>query len=587
MSVDELEPGMTGYGLTVFAGSRIDTFQVEILGVRQNDSWPQWDLIWGRLQGGPLESTGIPRGASGSPVYVDDRLIGAVGYGFSYSDEPLAGITPISQMLEAFEDRRAEPRHGSMVPPTIYASLQEALEGGRYVDPKLLSLLTNDPAFPVPAGAAVHSGMVPLAIPLMISGVGRGIFDVVSPVLEHKGFLPLLAGGAALSEMESPELAPGSGVGIQFMRGDLNMYSYGTLTYRKGDDILAFGHPSMFRGSIDWPMTTIDVHFVVPHLINSFKYASAVDIVGTVTQDRVSAIAGTVGSGPEMISASIQTGPGLTGSNAAHDSTINFEMINDPLMTPMLTWSAVVSAIGRLGKLGGDQTVSLDTRIVMEDGRSLEFQNLYAGGSAPFVAGASIYVLLAQLLENHFEPIRLKQVNISIDQKEQSLIASLQNIRVDKERVLPGETVEVTFSVLPRFGAMEDYSLELEIPQDLPRGRVELRVSDARTAYAVERRQTPWKFRPTNGDELVGVLEALPRNNEIVVELFVRRRGATVGTAELPSLPTSMVSVLGSSRHKGQTSLTSGMSVVRKRISLDYVVSGRRALALKIGKKNG
>ncbi len=591
MPVEEIKPGMKGYGLTVFSGTKIDTFQVEILGVRRSTQWPRWDLIWARLAGGPLEKAGVIAGMSGSPVYLEDRLIGAVGYGFWASKEPLAGITPIEQMFDTFEGSKGLGTPGKNwqggldeYPGVEWGVAPEDLEKGVDAGWGSGPGLGSKGVKGLPGGglnleAGVESRVVPLATPLMISGVDHQAFEMMSPVLKGMGFLPLQTGGASVSEVESPELEPGAGVGVQFMRGDLNLYGYGTLTYRKGKEILAFGHPMMFEGETNMPMITVDIHFVVPSIIQSFKYGSAIDLVGAVTQDRVSAIAGVVDQIPNLTPVAVQV------TDAGATKEFNYEIIKHKQFTPMLIRIGVLATIGAVGKLSGDYAVGLKTEVNLEGHPPFAMEDFFSGNGAPFQAGYSVYRTFTQLLGNDFEQVNAESVSMELSLLEQRRSAVLEGIRVDKDAIRPGDPIEVTLFVRPYLEDTQTKRISLEIPEDVPEGMLELRVYDARTAYGVERWQAPHKFRPRNMTELIGLVRESPRNNEFVVDLFLRRTGATVGALELPSLPASMLAVLKTTRQAGGSGLTQGTNVARRKIAFGYVVAGSKTLPLRIDRR--
>lgn len=581
MPVDEIESGMKGYGLTVFAGTRIDTFQVEILGVRNSTDWTDWDLIWGRLAGGPLAETGLIAGMSGSPVYIDGRMIGAVGYGFPFSDEPLAGITPIGQMLRTFEHDRPSERENTS--DGSYQSLLGGLLSGRQpasAGAALEELIASVEALAAAGGGVPESVAAPLQLPLMIGGVDSQTLRHLSPGLERLGFVPLEARGGGSSTAPSPALEPGAGIGVQFIRGDLNLSGYGTLTYRDRDDILAFGHPMMFMGHTELPMTTVDIHFVVPTIIQSFKYGSVIEMVGSITQDRVSAIAGVIGRVPTLTPLSIAV------RDADRHHQFEFEMIRHKGMTPILAWIASMRTIGSIGKLAGDYAIASTATVeIARSGhppRSLEVGGFASGGDASMMAGISLAQVLTALLNNPFEEVEIAGISVEIELQEVHRQGTLQSLRVSENVVRPGETIEVALRLRPHLGDEETVTLQLEVPADLANGMLEVRVADALTARQIDRRQAPGRYNPNNLDEFLGLIEDIPRANGIVVELFLRRPGATVGAMELPSLPASMLGVVRTTRQAGELFLLPGTTVARQQVEVGYAVRGQRSLALRV-----
>ena len=583
MPVDEIRAGMKGFGLTVFAGTRIDSFEVEILGIERN-AGPQQDLIWARMAGGPLEHTGIIAGMSGSPVYLDGRLIGAVAYGFRGAKEPLCGISPIAQMLTALERQKGQEgasgrkgRGSSDVGPRL--EIDWGLEPGAVRSGSHPGWSLDRETMPEELRGLAGGGtlaLVPLATPLMVAGMGPGALPLVAPVLERLGFLPLEAGGTAGGRAESPELEPGAAVGVQFMRGDMSLHGTGTVTYRNGDDLLAFGHPMDFLGQVDMPMVSVHIPFVVPSIVWSFKFSSAIETVGTVTQDRASAISGKVGPVPAMTPMEIRVQEGEGGRD------FRYELMRGRDFTPTLAMIAVFSTIGAAGKLSGDYAIGLQAKVTIEGQRSLSVRNLFSSRSAPMETALAVGRPLAQLLHSNFAEVALESISVELSLLEERRQAILEGMRLDKSVVRPGEELAVTLFVRPHWGESTTQTVSLRVPEDAPAGVLEVRAYDARTVFAMEHRRAPERFRPANLAEVIDLLEQTPRNNELVVDLFARRIGATVGAAELPSLPASMLTVLQTARHSGQSGWTQGSIAVRQRIPLDYVVSGSTALSIEV-----
>ena len=587
MPVEEIRPGMRGYGLTVFSGTQIDTFQVEILGIERN-AWARKDLIWGRLRGGPLADTGVIAGMSGSPVYIEGRLVGAVGYGFGFSKEPLAGITPIAQMFEALERQQGDEskspgqkRRGKMElfpefdfgPGLDLGEVDGGAEaGGNALWGSWRGLADASP------GAPDHK-VVPLAAPLIIGGMDRDAFEKITPTFKRLGFLPLAAGGGSGSGSVSPELQAGAGVGVQFVRGDLNIAGVGTLTYRRGAEILAFGHSMYNLGEVEVPMTTVDVHFVVPTLLGSFKYASPIDVVGALTQDRLAAVAGKIGQVPDMLPVQVK----LEESGAIKD--FNYEIMRSPFFSAGLAGTTVFSSIAAAGKILGDYVIAIKVEADLEGYPDPVVENVFSGMMAPFEAARTTAQVVSLLVSNDFERAEIENISVEISLLEERKSALLEALRVERGAIRPGGQLEVALSIRPYRGDTLIKKISLQIPEEIPEGLLELRAYDANTAYAVERqRGTAW-FRPQNMAELIGLLEELPRNNEVVVDLFLRRTGARVGATELPSLPASMLGVLQTARQSGGGGLTRGTNVVRQRIPLNYVIAGNRTLPLRVDRK--
>jgi len=312
MSIDEVKPGMVGVGRTVFQGTDLQDFKVQILGVLKNVAAPKRNLILARLEGGPLAETGVIAGMSGSPVYIDGRLVGAVSYSIgAFPKEPIAGITPIGEMIDATADS------SSPSPSTHRAGTDARLE--LPITPEHLTsalratydriaMFADRPAdvqaIGLPSGTGVEMGALlrPIATPLVMSGMDRTTTDLVSSMFRDAGFTPVLSGGASGDEPKSnAPPRPGDPVGVALLGGDGEMGASGTITHIDGDRLYAFGHPFFNFGPTAFPMTRAYVYASLPSLMSSFKIASLGDVIGTVKQDRATAIAGTLGKGPDVI----------------------------------------------------------------------------------------------------------------------------------------------------------------------------------------------------------------------------------------------------------------------------------------------
>ncbi|MCA1590356.1 MAG: hypothetical protein LC734_08220, partial [Acidobacteria bacterium] len=321
----QLKPGMRGTARTVFRGSEAEEFAVEILGIVPGAIGPKQDLIVGRISGGPAERTGVFAGMSGSPVYIDGKLVGAISYSFPFSKEPMCGITPIEQMIDIFENKA--PARGRTPESKAVSFAEIASTNWQPTLPKSVS------ESGVLAGVDVNSmlsavagqSFQPIATPITFSGFSQETLKLFSPQLMQAGLLPVSAvGGAApitpLKKADETTLVGGDSVSMQLARGDYSLAASGTVTLRDGEKIYAFGHPFLSLGTSDLPMAESSVVTVVPNIANSFKLAVPDSMVGTMTQDRATGVYGKLGQVPKMIPVTInfETSRGRT-------DTLNFE----------------------------------------------------------------------------------------------------------------------------------------------------------------------------------------------------------------------------------------------------------------------
>ena len=362
MPVSDIRPGMVGIGHTVFDGTHVEEFKAHILGVLENVIGTQRNLILARLEGGPLANTGVIAGMSGSPVYIDDRLIGAVSYALgSFSKEPIAGITPIAEMTDATTLNGPRPP-GSRVhleyPLTrenLQAAFRKALNWNRpFADRPGDAQLSGVSAVAEVGGAQLGTLMRPIATPLVMSGFEPEIADMLGSAFREQGFVPMAGNAAGFHAGEKPfegPLKPGDGVGVMLVSGDLTLGATGTVTHIDGDRVYAFGHPMYNLGPTEFPMTRAYVYTVLPSLFSSMKLSSTGEVIGTFLQDRATAIAGRLGSGPRMIPVTI-----ALESARQPKQTFHFTVVNDQLFGPLMTYASILNTLAQYERQFGSAT---------------------------------------------------------------------------------------------------------------------------------------------------------------------------------------------------------------------------------------
>ncbi len=389
--VDELRPGMVGVGKTVFEGNRLEEFKVHILGVLRNVIGPRRNLILAKLEGGPLANTGVIAGMSGSPVYIDGRLVGAVSYSLGqFSKEPIAGITPIGEMTEAATLpalRRQAARVELPFPITqegLRASLRQAFSWVRpFADSPGDVQVFGDGS----VNASIGTLLRPISTPLTLGGFDAGVIEPVASAFREQGFVPVMAGGAAQeSAASSPlPLRPGDPIGVALMSGDLELGATGTVTAVDGDRVYAFGHPFYGLGPTQFPMTRAYVHVVLPSLLSSMKIASTGDVIGTMSQDRATTIAGTLGPGPAMIPIDLA----LTSERGTR-KTFKMAMVNDQLFTPLLAYLSILNTLTSYERQNGVASYAIRGTASVRKYGNLSFEDLFTGDQPS--AGAAAYM---------------------------------------------------------------------------------------------------------------------------------------------------------------------------------------------------
>ena len=582
--VDDLKPGMVAIGRTVFEGERLDEFKAHILGVLRNVIGPRRNLILARLEGGPLANTGVIAGMSGSPVYIDGRLVGAVSYSLGqFAKEPIAGITPFNEMLEAATlptPRRQAARVELTMPlsqDSLRAALSQAFAWAKpFADsPSDVQLL---------GGATINAGigtlLRPIATPITLGGFDTSVADPVIGAFRDRGFLPMMAGGAAQQDASAAPprpLRPGDPIGVALMSGDLELGATGTVTEVDGDRVYAFGHPFYGLGPTAFPLTRAHVHVVLPSLISSMKIASTGDVIGTVLQDRATTIAGTLGPGPSMI-------PVTLNLQAARGTrkTFKMAMVRDQLFTPLLAYLSILNTLTSYERENGVASYAVRGTAQVKNHTPLAFEDLFSGDQPSVGAAASVVTPINVLLRNSFEDVEIDALTLDIDASEQSRSATIERVWLDGTRARPGSTVNIKVLLRSYRGEEILKSLPVQVPANA-RGSVSVMVADGVRLSQWEARELQVQPLQTRGvPQMLQVLNSARRNNRLYVRLLTRDGGAIVKGESLAALPPSVLAVMEADRSGGSFRPLQSAVLGEWEIPTDLAVSGSRTLTLPL-----
>jgi hypothetical protein len=587
MPIDEVRPGMTGVGRTVFDGDRREEFKVHILGVLRNIIGPQRHLIVARLEGGPLDRTGVIQGMSGSPVYIDDRLIGAVSYSIgSFSKEPIAGITPIGEMTETAALAARQPavaRHELELPLT-----RDALAAALRATYQRLRPFAERPgdidALGIPAADAGRVGALlrPIATPVVMGGFDDAASALVGGAFADAGFLPIAAGDTAnqgsgsVPSAGAARLEPGDAVGVSLVSGDLVVGGTGTVTHVDGDRVYAFGHPFFNLGPTAFPMTRARVYSLLPSLMSSFKITAMGDVIGTFEQDRATTIAGRLGPAPRMIPIKLSLD-----SKRGIRKTFAFNVVNDQLFTPLLTYVTVFNTLASYERQFGAATYTVTGKARVKGHPDLAFEDLFTGDNS--LAGTATYVAgpITVLLANDLEKVDIDGVEISIASAEEPRRAKLERVWLDDARPRAGRTS--TLKVLTRTyrGEEQVRSLPVDIPANAS-GQLTLLVSDGAFLSQWEQREVRRPMPPQSVAQMIRTFNNSRKNNRLYVRLIAAGPGAVVEGETLPALPPSILAVLESDRNGGSFVPLRNSVIGEWEIPTDVAVVGSRQLSIVV-----
>jgi len=580
--VDELKPGMVGVGRTVFEGDRLDDFKVHILGVLKNVIGPRRNLILARLEGGPLADTGVIAGMSGSPVYIDGRLVGAVSYSLgTFSKEPIAGITPIDEMVEAATlpaTRRQAARvelKMPLTPENLRDSLRQAFSWTR-------------PFAESPADVRFFGGqdynpgigtmLRPIATPLSMGGFDTTTIEPLANAFRDQGFVPVMASASQGGDGGSKEaLRPGDPVGVALMSGDLSLGATGTVTHVDGDKVYGFGHPFYNLGPTQFPMTRAYVHTLLPSLFSSMKIASTGEVIGTVQQDRFTTIAGTLGNGPALIPISLS----LT-SDRGIRKTFKMGVVNDQMFTPLLAYLSIVNTLGSYERQYGAASFTVKGTATIKKYGNVSFEDLFTGEQPSVGAASYVVAPINFLLRNAFEDVEIEGVNLEIESTEQPRMATLERAWIDSTRPKAGSTVPLKVLLRTYRGEEITRTLPVEIPSNAP-ATVQIMVADGNRLAQWESRELQMQPMQTRGlPQMISVLNKARKNNRLYVRLISQDGGAVVKGESLSSLPPSVMAVMESDRSGGSYSPLRSALLGEWEIATGNAVTGSRTLTLNI-----
>ena len=558
----DLKPGMHGVGKTVFSGDRIDDFDVEILGVLENIG-PKQSLILARLSGGPLAKTGVMQGMSGSPVFIGGRLVGAVAMAFPFATEPIAGIRPIEDMLRV-SGGAAEPGRRAAVSLT---------------DTDLTPLFARR--------AQLGSGdarMIDIATPVSFGGFTQAAMERFGPQLRSLGLEPrqgVTGGGHVDQRMGDPaRLKPGSMISVQLMTGDMSIGADGTVTWIDGRHIYAFGHRFLAVGATAMPFARAEVMTLLPNLNTSFKVSSAKELMGTIEQDRNTAVSGELGARAATVPVTL-----TVGRSGRNFDTYRMQMVNDGLLSPLLLQMAVFSSIDATERIVGASSVKIHGQIEFQGAATpLRLDNMFAGDSGSAMqASVSAAIPLAYVLQSGFDTLKLKNVEIAIESFDAKKQLQIDRAQASRRTVRPGEEVEISAVLTGDNGAEIVRGARYRVPEGAPAGTLYFTVADGATTNLTELKQL-LTSAPKSAAQLLSTVNSLRANTKAYVRVWRADAAYQLEGEDFPYLPPSAAMILGGSQPSlGSISQTRNSKLAELEISAgDMMVSGSKTIQVEV-----
>ena len=569
--LENVRPGLHGVGRTVFQGNRIEEFQVEILGILENLT-PKQTIILAKLSGGPLAETGVMQGMSGSPVYIDGKLLGAVALGFPFSKEPIAGITPIAQMV------------GDTSPQTLGGGSRPAAASHQTSWSRSATT-----ALPFSNFASPFGNLTEILTPLSLSGFTPSTLQAFAPDFHRLGFEPQqgVSAGSPSSQQYSGTVQPGSMISVQLLSGDMNMSADGTVTYVDGKRIYALGHRFLDAGSTELPFARADVVALLPTLNTSFKISAAREWVGTILSDRSSAIAGEIGRHARTVPLSISVHSPVTGT---HD--YRFQVVNDRLLTPFITQTAIFSAIDATERTIGAGTLHLNGRAEFEGSvPPLIIRDIFISDSALAQQVASDAVVsLGFVLGAGFTNLHLKSISFDLEPIETKRQLHVAQVWTSNHEAHPGDSIQITALLEGENGAEFTRTAAYQVPVGAPTGPLNFTVTDANGLNFPE-------FAGLNSsalhtpEQLIRVIDAFRGSEAAYVRVWRQEPSFTIGGplpgGDLSDPPPSVMLVLAdpsaSANSNAALTLTRGSELAEFKLPVNgFVVSGSKTVQVEV-----
>jgi hypothetical protein len=566
ITVDQIRAGMRGVAYTVFEGTKPEAMDVEVLGILKNSNGPKGDVILVRLHGVKVEYTGLVAGMSGSPVYIDGKLAGALSFRIGkFSKEPIAGVTPIADMLEINAMDRST---GRGIAPAKEAASSTSWETAGPDEP---------PRTPAPDYATY---LEPIGTPLVFSGFSEEAVRLFAPQFAYAGMVPVMGAGS-ISDARQPEpLEPGSAVSAILVRGDMDIGATCTVTYMDPQRLLACGHPLMQLGMIDMPMTKAQVLATLPSPLNAFKIVNATEPVGSFVQDRHSGIMGMFGKEPQMIPVTLNIHGGPT------DKQFHYEVINNARLSPVAMMATVFNALRGTNEYGAEASYRLNGHISVNGYTDVTLQNMFApmDGWAPaaFQVALSLGDRFRRIFENSYEQPNIKGVELDFVIVKERRWARLEQVRIDQTEARPGDEIAVEAVLRPYRGERVVHQIKLQVPTSASGGPLRILVSDGRTLDRFRRRAALMFGRKLDLASTIAALNKEHSNNRLYVSLLKADPEATVADKVMPALPLSVMNVMEGMRGTQEMLVLGESSVNEASTALDYVVSGAQLLTITI-----
>ena len=562
--ISQIHAGMRGVAYTVFQGTTPEAMDVEVLGVLKNANGPKGDVILVRLGGAKVEYTGVVAGMSGSPVYLDGKLAGAVAFRIGeFSKEPIAGVTPIAEMLEI-----------------------SAMDRSPMPAPLEVKTVANTPS--KTASPAVESSPIanfgdylkPIETPLVFSGFSEDAIQRFAGQFASAGIVPVMGTGSVSDEKQPQPLEPGSAVSAILVRGDMDIAATCSVTYIDAEHLLACGHPLMQFGMVDLPMTKAQVLTTLPSPLNPFKIVNATETVGSFVQDRHTGILGEFGKKADMIPVTLT----IQGESSAKQ--FHYEVLNNARLSPVAMMATVFNALHGVNEYGEETTYRMKGSISVDGYPDVAMQDMFAaadgGQPGAMLAALSLGERFSRIYDNPYSMPSIRGVTLDFDIVHERRWARLESARTDLTEARPGEEISIEAMLRPYRGEGVVQHIPIRIPTSTSKGPLRILVSDGDTLDHL-RHGGSLQARRLDLASTIASLNKEHVNNRVYVSLLEADPEATIADKVMPSLPLSIMNVMDGMRGT-QDMVVSNESSVNEAATqpLDYVVAGAQVLTINV-----
>jgi hypothetical protein len=575
--LDQIHEGMTGTALTVFEGVKPESMDVEVLGIMRNVNGPKGNVILVRLHGTKPEYTGVVAGMSGSPVYFNGKLAGALAFRIGeFSKEPIAGVTPIEEMLEINAlDHRPDVGTLRAATPSADSSNQSGVtqtaspgEGS-----SLSSSTSNSPL-------NYSNYLRPIETPLVFNGFSNETLQRYAAQFAAVGIVPVMGIGSASDRKQPEPIEAGSAVSAVLVRGDMDVAATCTVTYVDPQRLLACGHPLLQFGEVDLPMTKATVLATLPSPMNAFKIVNTTETVGAFVQDRQNGIMGVLGHESKMIPVTVAM------HNGASTKEFHYEILNNARLSPVAMMATVFNALHGTNEYGEDITYRMNGVLSVKGYPDVTVRNMFApqdnGQPAAALAAATIGDRFGRIYGNAFTTPEIQGVKLDFELVRERRSARLEAARTDMTEARPGDQITVETVIRPYRGERLVRQIPIRIPTSTSKGTLRILVSDGDTLDRVHR-GTPMLNRGLGLGPTIALLNRERANDRVYVSLIQSDPEAMVADKVMPTLPLSVMNVMENMRGT-QDMVVIGESSVSEASteSLDYVVSGAQMLTISV-----